>query len=207
MDHIMNFYEHLIQGETILWKGQPETSVKFTKADIFLVPFSIINLGGMLIIGIILLPVLIASNSANAANYMFAVFIIALFLIIDVLIGLYLMFGRFIYKRKNKEKTWYLVTNKRVIVINNLWKTKVNSANIDSIPSIQKSIRKDGIGTITFGINKKASVFIGGYKFGENYGNTGLDFFGFLNKAQPPTFFDIKDAEKVYRKVQELRAN
>jgi len=36
------FKEELLKDEKILWSGQPETSVLFTSADIFLVPFSLL---------------------------------------------------------------------------------------------------------------------------------------------------------------------
>lgn len=34
------FQEDLLKDEKILWTGQPETTVLFTGADVFLVPFS-----------------------------------------------------------------------------------------------------------------------------------------------------------------------
>jgi hypothetical protein len=154
----MNFNEHLLKGETILWKGQPETSVKYTRADVFLVPFSVIWGGFAIFWELAKLGISFkASNSSNSTNNSPPIFF-ALFGLLFVVIGLYFIFGRFIYKRKYKEKTWYLVTNKRVFVINTLWGTKVEAAKIDSIPSYNKSVRSDGIGTITFG----NSSFFGG---------------------------------------------
>ena len=190
----MNFDEYLLKDEKVLWKGQPETSVIFTRADIFLVPFSLMW-GGFAIfweLGVLGISFMASNSSSNNNPPIF----FALFGIPFVIIGLYFIFGRFIYKRKQKEKTWYLVTNKRVIVINNFWGTKVDSANIDSIPSYNKSTRSDGIGSITFG----NSSFLGGM-----YANVGMDFFGSFYGPIPPTFFDIKDAESVFKKVQELR--
>ena len=36
------FQSELLQGEKILWVGQPDPSVHFAKADAFLIPFSIL---------------------------------------------------------------------------------------------------------------------------------------------------------------------
>ena len=36
------FRDDLLREEKILWSGQPDTSVHFTRADIFLVPFSLL---------------------------------------------------------------------------------------------------------------------------------------------------------------------
>lgn len=37
------------------------------------------------------------------------------------------------------------------------------------------------------------------------YGNTGMDFFGSFGGVDILTFYDIKDADKVYELVSELR--
>jgi len=36
------FQEDLLKDEKILWTGQPETTVLFSGADVFLVPFSLL---------------------------------------------------------------------------------------------------------------------------------------------------------------------
>ena len=41
------FNDELIQGESIEWSGQPDPNVLFTKADIFLVPVTLIWSGGI----------------------------------------------------------------------------------------------------------------------------------------------------------------
>ncbi len=36
------FQPELLKDEKILWSGQPETKVLFTRADVFLAPFSVL---------------------------------------------------------------------------------------------------------------------------------------------------------------------
>src|SRR5690606_28776965 len=95
-----------------------------------------------------------------------------------VLIGLYFIFGRFILKRVKKSKTWYLVTNQRVVVVSNFLGSSVNSSRIDLIPNHSKYIDSKGVGTLVFGSSNLMMSM---------YSNTGLDFFGNFYGQEPPT--------------------
>ncbi len=183
------FREDLIKDEKILWDGQPETSVLFTNMDVFLIPFSLLW-GGFAIfweLGVLFMK----TESGEGAPIVFALFGIPF-----VLIGLYFIFGRFIYKNWKKRKTYYAITNKRVLVLTKSRSRDLQAAYINTIPSINKSVRSSSIGTVKFG----ASSF-----FSSMYANTGMDFFGSFYGQDVPTFYDIKDANKVYEMVNELR--
>jgi len=182
------FRDDLIKDEQILWHGQPETKVIFSRADVFLVPFSLLWVGFVIFWELDALGFVWGS----AAPLFFALFGVPL-----VVIGLYFMFGRFIFKMRKKRNTYYAVTNKRVLILTKKRSSKTFQAEyISSIPSVNKSIRSDGIGTITFG----NPSFMGSM-----YGNTGMDFFASFFGKDVPTFHDIKDAEQVYRVVNDLR--
>jgi hypothetical protein len=75
---------------------------------------------------------------------------VMLFLLPFVLIGLYLLFGSFIYKNYKKKRTYYAVTNQRVLILINSFNKKVESKLISQIPVLSKTTNKDGIGTIQF---------------------------------------------------------
>lgn len=111
------------------------------------------------------------------------------------LLGLYFIFGRFFYKILKKKNTYYAVTTGRVLVLNTLLARSLRAAFIDTIPTIHKSVRF-GKGTITFG---NRNIWVSWYE------NTGMDFFAWGHGQDIPTFYDIKDTEKVYRLVNELR--
>ena len=67
---------------------------------------------------------------------------------------------------------------------------------IGAIRAINKSIRRDGVGTLRFG---NASVW--GF-----YGNAAMELLGsWPGMQQATTFFDIDDADQVYRLVSRLR--
>jgi len=183
------FQEELIKDEHIMWTGQPDTSVVFTRADIFLIPFSLFW-GGFAIFWEV--TVLFARNKAGGGPPAF----FALFGMIFVVLGLHFILGRFIWKNFKKKRTYYAVTNKRVIVLTKTFGKNIQAEFIDRIPGINKSIRSNGIGTVRFGNSNMMSAM---------YGNTGLDCFGSFYGQDLPVFYDIKDADRVHGIVNELR--
>lgn len=177
------FKDELIKDEEILWYGQPDESVIFSGSDLFLVPFSILW-GGFALFW----EFTVITSSAPVPFCLFG--------IPFVIIGLYFIFGRFIYKGIKKKHTYYAVTNQRVLILTTLFNKNLQAEFIRQIPSINKSVRSDSKGTIKFG----SSFFFTGM-----YGNTGLDFFGSSYGKDVPTFYDIEEVEKVSKMVNELR--
>jgi hypothetical protein len=90
-------------GEQLLWCGRPDPSVVFVAADIFVVPFSIVWLGVALLWEL-------GAQSIGAP---------AAFRLVGVpflLIGVYILAGRFVARYFRKRKTIYGITGERVIV-------------------------------------------------------------------------------------------
>jgi hypothetical protein len=82
----------LRQGERLLWVGQPDPRVRFTGADAFLVPFSILW-GGFAVVWEIM-------AITRSESPLFVIWGIPF-----VLLGLYFIFGRFIVKKRRKVAT------------------------------------------------------------------------------------------------------
>ncbi len=103
----------------------------FSKADLYLVPFSLFW-GGFAIfweIGV--------TTSSGAAP------IGGLFGIPFVLIGLYLIVGRFFYKRWDRKRTTYAVTDTRALAIRG-GGTQIKDANLDTaVMTVERSRRGD----------------------------------------------------------------
>lgn len=177
------FKNDLLQGEKILWLGRPDPNALFSSADTFMIPFSLLW-GGF------------AFFWEATVFFTPAPFFFKLFGIPFVLMGLYFIFGRFIYKKMRKEKTYYAVTDKRVIILSNLFSKHLEAAFINTIPTMNKSIKGNGSGTIVFGNPNM---------FASWYGNTGLEFFGMYYGVNVPTFYDVTEANRVYDMVNELR--
>jgi len=136
---------------------------------------------------------MIPHNAPGAIDIVFPLFGIPF-----VLVGLYLIFGRFIYKKWKKRRTYYAVTNRRVLSLSNAFGQQFQKLNIKSISGISKRIRSDGKGTLTFGGGQ--SPFFFGYQF---YMNTGLDILPFF--ASQLGFYDINNANEVYKLLMDIK--
>src|SRR5271165_1462802 len=90
-------------GEQLLWCGRPDPSVVFVAADILVVPFSLVWLGVA-----VLWEFGTQSIGAPAAFRLVGV----PFLVI----GVYMVAGRFVARYFRKRKTIYGITGERVIV-------------------------------------------------------------------------------------------
>jgi len=101
------FHNELFNNEQILWMGQPEASGIFTSEDIFIIHFSLVWL-------LISFPITI--EAFNTGELLFISFSLPF-----LLIGLYLLFRRIIYRLYLKKKTYYAVTNQRVLILTNLF--------------------------------------------------------------------------------------
>jgi hypothetical protein len=169
---------HLMSGEKLVWTGQPDPKKHFSPADRFLIPFSLLW-GGFAIAWEV---AAVAGTSSGDKAF-------ALFGLPFVAVGLYLIFGRFIYKARRKRKTVYAVTDRRVLSLaEGRSQGQVDAYFISSLPAVNTRVGRDGTGTIIFG--NPGSPFWG-------MANTGWDFFGSLSGGQPFAFFDIPDASHV----------
>ena len=187
------FQEELLKDEGILWMGQPNPNIKYTSMDWFLIPFSIMW-GGFAIFWELSALGISFVTSANGSN---APIIFPLFGIPFIIIGLYFIFGRFMYKKWKKKRTYYAITNKRVLIVTNNTNSKnIVAEFIASIPAINYSQKNNGTGNIRFG----------NFNFmTDMYANTGMDFFSGFSGKSSPAFFDIDNVKEAYTLVNELR--
>ena len=77
--------------------------------------------------------------------------IFPLFGIPFVLIGLYIMIGRFFVDAKLRKGTFYGVTEDRVIIVSRLFGKTISSFDLQTMPSISMNQKDDGSGNIVFG--------------------------------------------------------
>lgn len=168
------FQGELITDEKILWTGQPVTKFILTGGDIALTLFGLVWTGFSL--------TFVRAGFESGDRFMISISIAF------VLFGLYLLIGRFVNNNYEKKRTFYAVTNQRVLIITNSYYTKsVQAKLINQIPILIKNIRKDGIGTIQFD-NYQYSTS------GEN-----------VVSIDVPTFHDIKDVDTVYKLINDLK--
>jgi hypothetical protein len=192
--HQQVFQQDLMQDEKILWSGQPEPSIDFNRSDIFLIPFSLLWGGVALIpIGEFCLSIANGEDGGGSAGHYLIFF---LFAIVFSIIGLHFIFGRFLYKRWKKRRTYYAITARRALILTATSGRKLQGVFLDRVPALNKSVRRDGIGTIQFGNSGWVAAM---------YSNTGLDFLGGFYGMEAPAFYDINDADSVFDLANSLR--
>ena len=68
-----------------------------------------------------------------------------------VLFGIYIVFGRFIVDAQARERTFYGLTNERIIIVSGLFSRQTKSLQLRTLSDISLTERADGSGSITFG--------------------------------------------------------
>jgi len=186
------FNEHLSSDEKIIWAGKPEANMIFSQEDIFMIPLSLIVGFPVFLLGTSIITTL-PDDISPIRKYF-----IIIFTVLAMLVGFYIIIGRFIYKVLKRKRTFYVVTDKRILWISGLFTPHFQDLYIDQISDINKQVSPVGIGTLKF--SRTGTVYTD--VFSGFYTNTGLDI---LSKAgQRYVFIDIKDAEKVYSIITEL---
>jgi hypothetical protein len=102
------FESYLTKDETILWMGQPNPRWLLSSGDVFLIPFSLMW-GGFALFWE-------AGALSGGAPGFFALWGVPF-----VLVGQYLIWGRFIHKYLRRKNTFYALTNRRALVLNKLF--------------------------------------------------------------------------------------
>ena len=166
--------------ESLLWSGQPRKGLAFRSSDLVMIPFSLMW-GGFAIVWETMVI------RANAPLFMI------MWGIPFVLIGLYLIVGRFFVDAKQRSQIHYAVTNERVIIITNFFGRKLKSLSLHTLSEMTLDQKPDGSGTITFGPANTLT----------QWNMSGLS----RRKGQPstPCFEMIQDAKRVYEIIREAQ--
>ena len=136
----------LLSGESIHWSGQPNRSVIFHPDDALMIPFSL-AWGGFAIFWLLGASGIwdVFSNKPNHSFQIFGIIWGTPF----VVIGQYMIWGRFLYERWKKRRTFYILTNRRALIIEQgLRGRKTTSVYLSDLSIVDKRIRNDGIGDI-----------------------------------------------------------
>lgn len=172
------FQRFLLPGERLLWTGRPPTGVLFRPIDWFLIPFSIFW-------------------TAFAVFWNWNVWtgnaplVFKLFGLPFLAAGAFFVAGRFLLDARDRARTGYAVTDRRVLIVKKNGDT-LRALDIGSLPSLELSERKDGSGSIRFG--PTASIFMSGNAMWY----PGLD--------PTPAFLRVPGVRDVYTRIQKQAA-
>ena len=178
----------LMAGEALLWAGKPNPGVVFHSDDLYLIPFSLFW-GGFTIFWEMGALGYWGHGGKGGAPSAF----MALWGIPFLVIGQYLIWGRFLYDGWLKRRTYYAVTNRRVLIMQNGWKQKTSWLHISAIPTVER----EGSTTGTLWFGPKYPVFGARGQKTRSMSRFAL--------GAVPVFADIDDLDSVYRTVLDLR--
>jgi len=169
--------EQLVSGERVLWSGRPHQGLVFRTMDWFFIPFSLLW-GGFAIA----FPVLLFTEDAPFPMLAFGV--------LFGLVGIYVIFGRFILDIAQRRATFYALTTDRAIIVSGLLHQTVRSVVLKNLGELSVTTRRDGTGTITFG---QPNPFAWAYPGG------GFTMWGTAHYA--PTFELVDNVKTVYQRI------
>lgn len=185
-DSVVAMQPELMSGESVIWADKPKVGVVFHKQDGLLIPFSLLW-GGFAIFW-----------EAGVSGWWGLGGRPSLFMIAwgipFVLVGQYLIWGRFLYAAWLKRHTHYALTNRRVLVLQNGWKRRLASAYLDSLPAIIKETGPNGVGVLRFA--PAQPIFSRQAGWGAWNG---------VSVGDLPTFIDIESVDSIYQLVSDLR--
>ena len=130
--------KELGSGEKLLWSGRPRQGLRLRPADAFVIPFSLLWCGFAIFWE--------ASVCKGNTPFFFKLWGVPF-----VLIGLYIVFGRFFADARTRARTYYGVTSERIIIVSGLFSRQIKSLSLRTLTDISLTERGDGSGTITFG--------------------------------------------------------
>ena len=131
--------------ERIRWVGRPKTGLTFQALDIFPTLF------GMFWLAVIVPGFLGAWRSEDGPPFPI------LFMVPFLLVGLYLVIGRFVFDAWRRSRTFYGLTEQRVIILSGWFSTSIKSIPIKSLPDLSLKEKSNGSGTIIFGTGRFGS--------------------------------------------------
>ena len=171
--------DRLLPNEGVVWWGRPRQGLMLTPRDGLLIPFSFVW-GGFSIFW----EATVLMGNAPVP--------FALFGMVFVVIGLFLIVGRFFVDAWLRSRMVYALTDRRVLIARSGPWASFRALNRDAQPEVTLNERAGGRGTITFG-NRVAT-------FG--YGNRMSG--GWMPALEPtPQFLQIDDARRVFAAIQQ----
>jgi hypothetical protein len=170
---------HVNKGEQLLWAERPKQGIIFRSSDGCLIPFSL-AWGGFAIFW------------EFTAISMGAPIFMALFGIPFVVIGLYLIVGRFFHDMYLRRTMVYGLTDKQIIIKQG---EKLRFVDLSTLTDIQLTEKKDGSGSILF--NNKYDLQRNNKRNPSNL--------SFSPVSMSLGFEGILNVKSVYDQIEELR--
>lgn len=167
-------------GERLLWSGRPVQGVRLQRSDALFIPFSLLWGGFAFFWEFMVLR--------DGAPLFFRLWGIPF-----VLVGIYLIVGRFFWDAWRRARTMYGVTDRRIIILSNAPSRSTRTLNLKGLREVTLTERRDGSGDIVFGM----PPLFGWHSTRGGWPGTG---------ARGPTFELVPRAREVYNVVRQAQA-
>jgi hypothetical protein len=162
--------------EKLLWAGQPRQGLLLRSSDALLIPFSLVWAGFAVFWEV--------SVVRTGAPFFFKLWGVPF-----VLVGIYIVLGRFFVDARQRRHTVYGVTNQRIVIVAGLFGRSVQSLTLNALPGLSLNERASGQGTISFGAGQGLWLQGAGWPTGRG-------------RYAPPCFDSIADARQVYELIR-----
>jgi hypothetical protein len=149
----------------------------------FLIPFSILWGGFAIFWEVSVLKIAPKAQGTTAVVF-------PLFGIPFVVVGLYVMFGRFFVDAYARSKTTYGITSDRIVIVSGIFSQQTKSLQLRTLSDVSLTEGSNGFGTITFG----PTTSYGGFFPGGSWPNSG--------RVATPAFEMIDRAKEVYDMIR-----
>lgn len=126
------FAKHLEPDETVLWTGRPPQGLLLRRVDALLIPFTFLWLA----VGVWVV----------APDFTFSVEDTVL-----ILVGGYLAVGRFVADAHFRSRTYYAVTNQRILILGGLRGKSVEAIGFPAAKDVVLRLSDGARGTVLFG--------------------------------------------------------
>jgi len=135
----MKIQPEIISGERVYWAGMPNPSVIFHSDDRTAIPFTLIWTGFFVFWEANALGMWGSAPRGGGSNLFMVLWGIPF-----LIIGNYMVWGRFLVDAWLKRRTYYAVTNRRILVLQEGWTRKTNFMYLEVIPTIEREGRRWG---------------------------------------------------------------
>lgn len=165
--------------EHLLWSGRPPQGIRFQRADVLTVPFSLMW-GGFAFFW--------EWMALRSDGPLF----MKLWGIPFVLVGLYMIAGRFFWDAYQRTKTSYGLTDQRILIVQQGRSAKAKSLGLATLGEMTLTTTSDGTGSIQFGTNT--------LPWSASWGGG-----GWPGTQGPPAFESIPDAKRVQDMIRQAQ--
>lgn len=170
----------LATGEQLLWSGRPRQGVFLRLSDALVIPFSLAWAG------FAVFWTVMASSSGGAFG---------LFGIPFVIVGAYIVVGRFFADAAARARTIYAVTDRRLLVVRTGARRRVQSVDLANLGSLELKEQAGGRATIVFGSPPGAFGAFSSAPVPPGWPGASM--------AQRPTFDSVEDGRLVYEIIRD----